>query len=492
MAPYFSELPPPRVASFKTVADFKARLARLPIPVDCDEEVLAGPEAPLAQPITVAGRRVGNRFAVHPMEGWDALPDGKPSELTLRRWKHFGISGAKLIWGGEAVAVRRDGRANPRQLYFQDGNQAALGGLLRTLKDAHRERFGATDDLLVGLQLTHSGRYCRPEADNRLRPRIAFRHPILDAKFGVTDDGPLFSDEELGQLVEDYVATARFAQEAGFDFVDIKHCHGYLLHELLSARNRPAPYGGDFQNRTRLFREIVAAIRQAAPSLTLAVRLSAFDFVPFAKPPGDGLAGIGVPFELDGMRPYLHGFGVNPERPEEEDLSEPIAFLKLCRELGIPMVNITAGSPYYTPHIQRPALFPPSDGYDPPEDPLTGCARLLAVAAACKREVPELTIVGTGYTYFQEYLAHVAQAQVRLGRVDFVGLGRMMLAYPDLPADLLAGRPLQRKKFCRTFSDCTTAPRKELVSGCYPLDPFYKALPEAEALKAFKKNSPPA
>ena len=140
-------------------------------------------------------------------------------------------------------------------------------------------------------------------------------------------------------------------------------------------------------------------------------------------------------------------------------------------------MSVTAGSPYYNPHIQRPALFPPSDGYLPPEDPLVGCARQIAAVGALKREFPNLRLVGTGYSYLQEWLPHVGQAAVRQGLIDFVGLGRMVLSYPELPADVLAGRPLTRGAICRTFSDCTSGPRNGLVSGCFPLDPFYKAPP---------------
>jgi 2,4-dienoyl-CoA reductase-like NADH-dependent reductase (Old Yellow Enzyme family) len=481
--------PPPRVASLKTVAAFKAHLAGLPIPTDCDDALLPPAENPLGQSAIVAGRRVGNRFAVQPMEGWDGTPDGKPTALTLRRWRHFGHSGAKLVWGGEAVAVRPDGRANPNQLTLTDANRAALAELLPALQAEHRERHGTTDDLLTGLQLTHSGRYCRPGPGHGLVPRIAYRHPVLDARFGLADEAAarqaLLSDTELADLVADFVAGAVFAREAGFDFVDIKHCHGYLLHELLSAHTRPGPYGGSFANRTRLLREIVAGIRRDASGLTIGVRLSAYDLPPFAMPAPDAPP-RGVPVPLEGLLPYRWGFGLNAERPLEIDPEEPIAFLRLCRELDIPLVNITAGSPYYSPHIQRPALFPPSDGYPPPEDPLLGCARLLALTATLKRAVPELFVVGTGYTYFQDHLPLVAQAQVRLGHVDAVGLGRMMLSYPELPADVLAGRPLQRGRICRTFSDCTTGPRQGLVSGCFPLDPFYKARPEAQAIKAHK------
>jgi NADPH2 dehydrogenase len=478
----------PRVAAFKTVAAFKAYLATLPIPIDCDDEVLTAERSPLARPVTIYGRFVGNRFATHPMEGWDGSLDGKPTDLVLRRWTHFGISGAKLIWGGEAVAVRRDGRANPNQLCYGKDNEQALATLLPTLKAAHRDRFGTTSDLFAGLQLTHSGRYSRPEPDHKPRPRVAYRHPIMDVRLGIVDDTPMFTDAELAGLIQDYVAAARFAARAGYDFVDVKCCHGYLLHEFLSAHTRPGPYGGSFENRTRLFREIVAAIRGEVPGLCLGVRLSTFDFVPFAHPKlGQGRRGVPVDFRPH--LPWRYGFGGNPDNPLEIDLAEPTAFLRLCRDLGVTLVNVSAACPYYNPHLMRPAMFPPSDGYPPPEDPLIGCARLLDVAATLKRTVPELTVVGTGYTYLQEYLPHVAQAQVRLGHVDLVGVGRMLLSYPELPHHVLNGTPLDRRRICRTFSECTTGPRNRMVSGCFPLDPFYKARPEAEVIKALKLRS---
>jgi 2,4-dienoyl-CoA reductase-like NADH-dependent reductase (Old Yellow Enzyme family) len=171
------------------------------------------------------------------------------------------------------------------------------------------------------------------------------------------------------------------------------------------------------------------------------------------------------------------------------DLAEPDQFLDLLEDLGIGLVNITAGSPYYNPHIQRPALFPPSDGYEPPEDPLVGVARQIGVTAALKAKHPNLLVVGSGYSYLQEWLPNVAQNVIRTGKADFVGLGRMVLTYPELCADVLEGKTLHRKRICRTFSDCTTAPRKGLVSGCYPLDEFYKQRPEAERLKRLQAGS---
>jgi 2,4-dienoyl-CoA reductase-like NADH-dependent reductase (Old Yellow Enzyme family) len=477
----------PPVPSFKTAAAFKTHLATLPIPLACDDALQPPEQSALARPLEIEGRTIGNRFCIHAMGGLDGTGDGKATELVTRRWVNFGRSGAKLIWGGEAVAISRESRDSPFQLYYHPDNRASHERLLRDLRSAHRERFGTTDDLLVGVQITHSGRYSRPEPDFQARPRIAYRHPLLDARSGVEDDRCVLSDMELEGIVGEFAVHAKFAQEAGFDFVDVKQCHAYLLHEMLSARTRPGRYGGSFENRTRLFREIVGAIRREAPGLLIGTRISIFDAVPFQKPAADPTA-AGEPVEYRHLLPYEYGFGVDPLRPTEPDLTEPLMLLRMCEDLGIRLVNVSAGSPYYNPHIQRPARHPPCDGYYPPEDPLTGCARMIEATARCKAAFPGLILVGTGYSYLQEYLAHVAQAQVRLGRVDSVGIGRLAFAYPDYPHDLLSGAGILRKRLCRTDSDCTTSMRNRLVSGCYPYDPFYKARPEAERLRQLKRS----
>ena len=482
-----------RVASFKDPGAFRARLRELSIDLPVEDEILAAPASPMAQPFQVGGRTVGNRWCIQPMEGWDGTPEGLPSELTLRRWRRFGESGAKLIWGGEAVAVRHDGRANPNQLMISDATRRGLEQLLGTLLEAHKERYGTTDDLLVGLQLTHSGRFSRPNRKDLLEPRIAYHHPILDRKFGIdpTDDRPVLTDAEVEELIGDFVKAAKIAQEIGFHFVDIKHCHGYLLHEFLGAHTRPGKYGGDFEGRTRLLREVVTAVRSACPGLIIGVRLSAFDLVPF-KPDSSraegGKLGPGIPEPHAEYLPYRYQFGVNPDDPTKYDLTETKRLLDLFKELGVAIVNLSAASPYYNPHLQRPALFPPSDGYQPPEDPLVGVARQIHVVRELKAYAPDLPMVGSGYSYLQDYLPHVAQGVVRSGWVDFVGMGRMTLAYPHLPADTLSGKGMERRLLCRTFSDCTTAPRNGMVSGCYPLDEFYKLRPEAKALQEVKKR----
>ena len=485
----------PRISKYKTAADLSEACAAMGYAIPVDDQPLSADTSPLNQSIDVASFTVGNRWAIHPMEGWDGTSDGKPTDNTFRRWRHFGESGAKLIWGGEAVAVQHDGRANPNQLYFADGNEQGLADLRQALVDAHEARFGegASKDLLIGLQLTHSGRFSRPNDKAIIEPRVAYRHPILDQRVGITDDSAVLSDDEVYALIDRYIATAKVAQNAGYQFVDIKHCHGYLGHEFLSAYDRRGDFGGSFENRTRFLRLICEGIQTACPGLILGVRLSAFDHYPHkpdqAQSKG-GRLGPGIPDsdDIDQSAAYP-GFGLDRKDPSKIDLTEPIALLKLMRdELNISLVNLTAGSPYYNPHLQRPAYFPPSDGYQPPEDPLLGCLRQFEVVKQLKQAVPDLPMVGTAYTYLQEYLPHAGQALVREGWVDFIGLGRMALSYWDLPADVSEGKPVIAKRLCRTFSDCTTAPRNGIVSGCYPLDDHYKLAPEHDELKAAKKE----
>jgi 2,4-dienoyl-CoA reductase-like NADH-dependent reductase (Old Yellow Enzyme family) len=473
-----------RVASLKTAESFRAHLVSLEADLPFDEDLETGPAAPLAQPYRLKnGFIIGNRFAVLPMEGWDGTKQGRPTELTTRRWERFGLSGAKLIWGGEATAVRHEGRANPNQLLISRDTVSDLATLREVLVRSHEAQVGDSSDLLVGLQLTHSGRFSRPNDKTRLEPKILYHHPLLDPKFGLASGTPLLSDGEIKQVVDDFVQAARLARQAGFSFVDVKHCHGYLGHEFLSAVDREGAYGGCFENRTRFLREIVAGIRSEAPGLEIGVRLSAFDFVPFQTGPN----GLGQPVSFDGPG-YPYAFG-GDETGLGIDLTETFAFLDLLWSLDIQLVCISAGSPYYNPHLIRPALFPPSDGYQPPEDPLVGVARQIGVTSRLKQYRPELTVVGSGYSYLQEWLPYVGQHLVRTGRVDLVGLGRMMLSYPELVADTLAGQGVDRKRICRTFSDCTSAPRNGLVSGCYPLDQFYKERPEAKTLASIKRQS---
>lgn len=396
----------PQVKTLKRTDAFLAHLADIDVvlpfadPPDLDA---------LREPVEVAGRSCTNRFAILPMEGWDGTDDGRPTDLVRRRWQRFGQSEAGLVWGGEAFAVRPEGRANPHQLCLGPASADDLAELHGLLDPAQ----------VTSLQLTHSGRWS-------VQPRPGRADPLLDAR----RSGPVLTDAELDGIADDYVTAARLARDVGFDFVDVKACHGYLLHELLSGP-------GDLEANAHTMRTIIERVR--AEGIRVGVRLSTFDLPPHhAGPDGVGIAEVEGPW----------GF------------ADPIALIDL---LGVDLLCVTAGSPYYCPHAQRPAWFPPSDGYSPPEDPLVGVARLLASAASIAAARPDVTVVATGFSYLQEWLPHVASAMVRDGGAALVGLGRMALSYPDLPADVLAGRPLDGRRLCRTFSDCTTAPRNGLV-----------------------------
>lgn len=470
-----------RIAQLKNAHDFREYLSSINTELPFDDILAPAGQSPAAKNFTLkSGRTIGNRFCILPMEGWDGTPDGRPSEYTRRRWKNFAISGAKLLWGCEAVAVRHDGRANPHQLLMTERTLDEYKYLFESLNRDHHQKFGNTDDLLIGLQLTHSGRFCKPNDQKRMEPQILYHHPLLNPKFGLAKDYPIMTDDYIDRLIDDFVHAAVLAQRAGYHFVDIKHCHGYLGHEFLSAKTRLGKYGGSFENRTRFLSSIVAGIKAEAPGMEIGVRLSAFDWVPFKKDEDHR----GVPEKFDGDQ-YNYAFG-GDRTGLATDLTETFQFLELLRQLNIQLVCITAGSPYYNPHIQRPALFPPSDGYQPPEDPLAGVARQLHVTAEIKKAFPDLAITGSAYSYLQEWLPNVGQYILNNDMADFIGLGRMVLSYPEMPEDILNGHSMKRDKLCRTFSDCTTGPRNGMISGCFPLDPFYKALPEATHLKEIK------
>jgi NADPH2 dehydrogenase len=427
---------------------------------------------PLFRPVSIGPLTTGNSLCIQPMEGCDGTLDGRPDELTCRRYRRFGAGGAKLIWG-EAVAVCHEGRANPRQLYLNDANAPDFERMLLECRQAHRETIGFDDDLVVGLQLTHSGRYSHP------RPLLAFHDPLLDPRTIVDKttgrvadaDYPLHDDDSLRRLVDHYATAARLAYRVGFQFVDVKQCHRYLLNELLAAKTRPGPFGGSFENRTRLARDIIIRIRAENPGLVIATRLSAFDGVPYRK---SARGGVGEPYPWN--PPLLSAWGTDEYDPTRPDLAEPIAWIGEMARLGVSLVNISMGNPYASPHLVRPFEYPPPDGYETPEHPLVGVDRHFRLAEQVQRAFPNLPIVGSGYSYLQEYLGQAGAANVEDGRVTFVGVGRASLPQPDFARQLMEYGRLDRKRICRTFSYCTALMRAkhnslgQFATGCPPFD----------------------
>jgi NADPH2 dehydrogenase len=456
-----------RYFKFHSIADLETAAAQLGLDLRFSDNF-----APLFRPVTIGPLRAGNALCIQPMEGCDATLDGRPDSLTFRRYERFGVGGAKLIWC-EAAAVVEEGRANPRQLLVDTRTVPDLERMVRQCRQAHRTACGTDDDLVVGLQLTHSGRY------SHTRPLLAFHDPILDPRTVVDKatgrtadaDYPLLDDAYLDRLVDHYVAAAKLVYRSGYQFVDVKQCHRYLLSELLAAKTRPGKYGGSLENRTRLGRNIIAAIRAEVPGLVVATRLNAFDCIPYRVGPTDKAG------EPCSWTPPIHSaWGTRADNPLEPDLTEPLAYLGELVKFGVALVNISMGSPYATPHVIRPFEYPPPDGYETPEHPLVGVDRHFRLAAQLQEAYPQVPMVGSGYSYLQEFMLHAGAANVRDGRITLVGVGRAALPQPDFARQLQEHGRLERKRVCRTFSYCTALMRSkhnelgQFATGCPPFD----------------------
>ncbi len=396
---------------------------------------------PLLDPVVISGRRVPNRLAVLPMECADAAEDGAPTERTVRRYEGYAAGGAGMIWV-EATAVRRDGRSNPRQLMLSEETEGTFRRLVDTARGAAEAAHGGRERPLLVLQLTHSGRFAKP--DGAPAPLIVHHSPALDPLHGLPADYPVLADDTLAEIQDDLVNAADLAASAGFDAVDIKACHGYLVSELLAAFTREdSRYGGPFENRARFLLETVRRIRDETPGLLVTSRLSAADMVPFP-----------------------HGFGMNPEHPEKADLREVKALVRKLAAAGVGFLALSLGIPAWRPYYGRPFDVPVAGGNVPGEHPLQGVARHLTLAAALQRAFPKTPIVGAGYSWLRGFFPNVGAAMVAAGWTSVIGQGRGALAYPDFPRDLQERGRLDPRKVCTTCSQCSGLLRAQQPVWC--------------------------
>ena len=405
----------------------------------------------LKQELEIDGaHKAPNRLAIQPMEGCDGdHENGAPAELTWRRYERFAQGGAGLIWF-EAVAIVREGRANPRQLMITEDNLEDYKRMVAMIKEESMKKYGYAP--LVIMQATHSGRYSKPEGT--AAPMVAYRSPIFE-KDKPLDPSRIVTDEYLKALEEKYGRAARLAQEAGFDGVDIKACHRYLMCETFSAYTRPGEYGGSFENRTRLFRNAIAAAKGAVTGdMMVTSRMNVYDG-----------------FE------YPYGWGVKAGEGIRPDMEEPIRLVRQMHdEWGVPLIDITIGNPYFNPHVNRPYE---QGAYVPPEHPFQGVQRACDCIGAVKAAVPEMKIISSAVSYLRQYSGNLAAGMVEQGKADMVGFGRMAFAYPDFAADLLAGRGMDSRKCCLACSKCTELMRSGSTPGCVIRDnavymPLYK------------------
>jgi 2,4-dienoyl-CoA reductase-like NADH-dependent reductase (Old Yellow Enzyme family) len=425
----------------------------------------------LFQPISIGPHTAGNRLAIQPMEGCDGTLDGFPDELTYRRYRRFGAGGAKLIWA-EATAIADSARMNPRQLWLNDKTASAIEDMLASAKTAHHEACGTDADLVIGLQLTHSGRF------SFQKPLLATHDLILDPltvdkSTGKTidDSYPLLTDDDLKRIEDQYLVAAKLSAKIGVQFIDLKQCHRYLLSELLAAKNRPGDYGGSLENRTRLIRNIIGRVKSELPDLTIATRMNAYDGIPYQKRSEDDI-GEPCPHQL----PLQTAFGTNPNNHLEEDIAEPVQLATWLKDWGVGLINISCGNPYANPHVVRPAEFAPTDGYHSPEHPLVGVLRHFRITKKIQSAVGDLPVIGSAYSWLQDYAMHAAAANIASGAVSMIGMGRATLSHPDFVKTLAESGSMNRKKICRTFSYCTNLMRSkdhplgQYPTGCPPFD----------------------
>lgn len=440
--------------AFESLKQFKQKINKLAVNMDVSENWEA-----LGKPVNINGHTAPNSMAILPMEGCDGMPDGSPSDLTLRRYRRFSEGGAGVIWA-EACAVVIEGRANPRQLYIHKENKEKFKRLADMCRKSACEANGY-EPLLI-LQLTHSGRYSRP-FDNGA-PMIPQHDPLLDPKVGITADYPVVTDDYLDQLQEKYVQAALLAKEAGFDGVDIKACHRYLVSELLASHTREGKYGGSFENRTRFLLEVIQKVRQAAgEDFIVACRFNVFD-----------------------SHPYPYGWGVDHENEWVPDLEEPLALVRLMVQKGVNLLSNSAGNPYYRfPQVTRPFDLPTIDGEVPAEHPLESVARLIRFTEEIQKAAGSIPVIGNGYSWLREYIPYVGAANLQKGRCTMIGFGRQAFAYPDAPKDILANGGMKPEKCCITCSKCTQIMRDHGKTGCVIRDSeiYAKLYREARACR---------
>lgn len=403
----------------------------------------------LTSPLKVGEITFHNRMGIAPMEGGDSLADGSPSELTRRRYIREAIGGSAVIWF-EAISIVEEGRSSKGQLLLNEKTLESFKRLNETLKEVSLRENGYAPYLVM--QANHSGRYSNPQ--NRPAPLIAYRNPELE-QFRAAGDECIVSDDYLKSLEAQFGVAAKMAKEAGFDAIDIKSCHGYLLAELLSAFSRPGAYGGSYENRTRLYKNALRAAKaEETKGFSVTSRLGLYDGYQW---------------------PY--GFGVSPNGGFEVDLSEPIRLVgEVSREMGVSFMNLTMGNPYATTHITRPFDM---GKYDPPEHPLEGLARMINGIGAVKQAVPEMMIFASAPSYLRQYADLFAAGAVEQGLCDGMLFGRMAFANPDYANQIVHTGRVDAKKVCLTCGKCGDLIRSHKPTGCVVRDsevfmPYYK------------------
>jgi 2,4-dienoyl-CoA reductase (NADPH2) len=410
---------------YKTKEDLIQKAKELELDLPYSDDI-----SPLLQHVQLAGFSVSNRLVVQPMEGYDSENNGSPSELSKRRYLRYASGGSGIIWY-EAVSVLHEGRSNPHQLWINKNNSDSYS----RLNDEVRKSAGkiGTDPFLV-VQLTHSGRYSKPEGI--AKPQVAALNPLLDKI-----PPQILSDDDLKRIMDKFVEASKLAYRSGFNAVDLKSCHGYLLVDLLSARTRNnSIFGGEeTSKRFRFLLETYDRISDEVPQIMITTRLNISDL-------------------------YMDGFGVDDNG--QPDFAEPVMLVDQLNSRGISLINISMGSPYFNPHISRP-YDNPLPGQDlPDEHPLKGVMRMINGTSFFQRKFPEIAFVGSAWSFLRQYALNAGAAVIKNGNAAFMGFGRNSFAYPSMPLDLMKNGNADPRKMCITCSGCTRLIRDLRPGGC--------------------------
>ena len=440
----------PNAFSFRNIEELQEKIAELRLDLPLEEDL-----SWLQQSFKIEGRDVPNSLCMLPMEADDAEFDRGPGDLTMRRYKMYSSGGVGLLWI-EATTVEPEGASNPRELWIHEGSAKKFKNLVKMIRENSLDHQGKNQNSFLVLQLTHSGRESKPKGNPE--PIIAHYSKILDPRHNIDESYPLISDKELEELKDRFVVATQLAQECGFDAVDIKSAHGYLIHELFNSRTRKnSRYGGSFENRIRFFLEVIEKVKKSVPGMIITSRMCVYDGIP-----------------------YPYGWGVDMDNREKPDLSEPIELIKMTKKLGVSILNICFGNPYYLPYIERPYDYPVSGGYIPEEHPLKTISRMVDITREIAEAVPEVLLVGTGFSWLRHFFPYLGAAMIKNGWIRSVGVGRIPFANPNFANELFSEGKLKPERQCLTCSSCNQIMKNKGTVGCVVRDakvygPIYKA-----------------
>ncbi len=234
--------------------------------------------AHIFDPLPIRGVTLPNRIGVSPMCQYSS-DDGFANDWHLVHLGSRAAGGAGVVFV-EATAVTAEGRITPEDMgIWKDAHIEFLARIVRFMK---------TQGTVPGMQIAHAGRKAstqRPWVGNsRIELADGGWVPVAPSAVSFSEKYAMpraLSKEEIHAIVDAFAAAARRSLEAGFQVLEIHAAHGYLAHEFFSPLSnfRTDEYGGSFENRTRIGREIVSAVRKVWPeNLPLFIRISATDW----------------------------------------------------------------------------------------------------------------------------------------------------------------------------------------------------------------------